>query len=325
MQTLVTGATGFLGAALTRQLLAQDAEVRILRRPTSRLDLLGDAARDVEHAIGDVTDPESLRKAMKGMQHVYHAAAVVYLGSSRKGERLMRANVRGAACVVDAAVACGVERMVHTSSIAALGRRPGRAAEYDEDVSWSTSSLTTPYAVSKHEAELQIHRGVAEGLDAVMVCPSVVFGPCRTGHSTMQIAELLQSRSLLAVPVGGVSVVDVEDVAAGHIRAMQRGRTGHRYILSGANMLWTEIVLALATALGVAPPRRSLPPGLALGIGLLAEIWVSLGGRNVPLSRTIARDASQVSRCSNQKSIRELGCAYRPFADTARRIAATFR
>ncbi|MCH8961424.1 MAG: SDR family NAD(P)-dependent oxidoreductase [Bacteroidetes bacterium] len=254
MKTLVTGATGFIGSELTRQLLQEGVRVRILRRATSRLDLLGEAAQHVEHVLGDVTDPPSLCEAMADVGQVYHVAAYVGLGGRRDHARLHRVNVGGTAHVVNAALEAGVERLVHTSSIAALGR-PERPI--DETTEWHASSANTAYAVSKHEAELEVYRGIAEGLDAVIVNPSLVFGVGRPGENTRLIAERIRDGKIPATPGGGTNVVDVEDVAAGHRQAMRHGKTGERYLLGGENISWKTIFGTLAEALGVAPPRRA--------------------------------------------------------------------
>ena len=325
MKTLVTGATGFIGSVLTHQLLAEGVEVRILRRATSQFDLLGEAAQHVEHVVGDVTDPESLREAMDGVRHVYHTAASVAQGGRRDWALLSRVNVQGTAHVVDAALASGVERLVHTSSIAALGRPERHDAPIDETTPWGTSRLNSHYAVSKHEAELEIHRGIAEGLDAVMVNPSLVFGVGRPGENTRQIAERIRDGRFRAVPTGGTNVVDVEDVATGHRRAMQNGKTGARYVLGGENLTWRAIVETLAAAFDVAPPRRSLTPGLARTLATAAETWAFITRTSPLLTRTTARSISRVYTFNNRKAIDELGCTFRPFKATTQRIAEAIR
>src|SRR5690606_6576911 len=143
-------------------------QVRILRRDTSRLDLLGAAAEQAEHALGDVTDPEAVREAMRGVRRVYHTAAYVSVGEAGEAAALRRVNVEGTAHVVNAALAEGVERVVHTSSMAAFGR-PERAAPgtvIDETAEFTPSRYNTDYATSKYEAELELYRAIAEGLDA---------------------------------------------------------------------------------------------------------------------------------------------------------------
>ncbi len=322
MKTLVTGGTGFVGSVLVRQLLAQQVDVRILRRATSKLDLLGSVAGEVEHVIGDITDPTSLDVAMRNVDRVYHVAALVDMGGRRARHRLHRVNVHGTACVVNAALREGVRRLVHTSSIAAIGRRQGPVITLNENVVWQQSRLNTPYAVSKHKAEIEIHRGIAEGLDAVMVNPSLVFGPGRQGENTMQIVERLEAGSIPAVSPGGMNVVDVEDVASGHILAMERGQTGARYILGAENLTWKRIFATLAAALGVEPPQRQLAPKTFVALGALAESWAFLTGGSPVLTRTLARNLAQIVRFQNDRAVSELGCSFRPFADTAQRTAA---
>ena len=321
MKTLVTGATGFVGSELTRQLLQEGANVRILRRATSQLDLLGEAAQHVEHVLGDVTDPTSLREAMAGVGQVYHAAAYVGFGGRRDWALLYQVNIRGTAHVIDAALEAGVQRLVHTSSIAALGRpeRPGNPI--DETAEWYPSSANTAYAVSKQDAEQEVHRGIAEGLDAVIVNPSLVFGVGRPGENTRRIAERIRDGKIPATPTGGTNVVDVEDVAAGHLRAMQYGKTGERYLLGGDNLSWKTLFETLAEAFGVAPPRRALSPGLAMMLATLTEAVAFVTRSSPSFTRQLARSTTRAYTYNNQKAIEELGCSFRPFEDTAQRIA----
>ena len=154
---LVTGATGFVGSVLVRQLLAEGAAVRILRRETSGLDLLGDAAHRVEHAVGDVTDADAVYRAVENVEVVYHVAAAVAFGPAARA-RLRAVNVRGTAHVVNAALWAGARRLVHTSSIAALGRPERGGGRIDETATWTRSRANTAYAVSKRDAETEVRR-----------------------------------------------------------------------------------------------------------------------------------------------------------------------
>ncbi|MEM8558224.1 MAG: SDR family oxidoreductase [Bacteroidota bacterium] len=322
---LVTGATGFLGATLTRQLIAAGEPVRILRRSTSKLDLLGDAAGVVEHVLGDVTDRDSLDVAFDGVEAVYHAAAYVGFGGAKDAERLHRVNVRGTAYVADAARAAGVRRLVHVSSIAALGRSEKNAgpdgAPIDETATWTPSKLNTAYAESKYLAELEVQRAIAEGLDAVFVNPAVIYGVGRPGENTMQIVAQVRDGKLPAVPAGGTCVVDVEDVADGMRRAMAQGATGERYLLGGENLSWRAIIDTLADALGVAPPKLTLPPRLALAAAGLMEAGAFVTRQHTSITRESVRMASRTFRYANAKARTDLGCTFRPFAATAARIA----
>ncbi|MDE2731639.1 MAG: SDR family oxidoreductase [Bacteroidota bacterium] len=321
MKILVTGATGFIGSRVTRQLLdAGHDRVRILRREHSCLDLLGDTSDHVEHRVGDMTDPASLLDAMQGVEVVFHTAAVVHLGS----ERGRRVTATGARNVVDAAIRAGIGRLIHTSSIAALGRSDNLAQPGDESTQWEPDGLNTPYAVAKHEAELEIFRGLAEGLDAVMVNPSVVFGPGRKSENTSLICAAVQARRVFMYPAGSISVVDVDDVAAGHLLAWERGQTGERYILAGENLSWLKVLTTLAEAFQVPPPRWRIPPATAIALGAAIEGWSALFRRSPVFSRVLARTNNRAWSVSNEKAVRELGCIFRPFGETAARIAAAF-
>jgi dihydroflavonol-4-reductase len=319
---LVTGATGFLGSVLVRQLIAEGEPVRILRRATSSLDLLGDASDRVEHAVGDVTDAASVREAMRGVEYVYHTAAFVGFGGKRDAERLHAVNVVGTANVVNAALAEGVRRLVLTSSQAALGRPETPTGVIDETAEWTASKANTAYARSKHEAELEVQRGVAEGLDAVVVNPAVIFGPGRPGENTTEIVGKVRRGRMPAAQSGGTNVVDVEDVAAGHRAAMARGDTGERYFLGSENLRWKEILDTLADAFGVAGPRFVLSPNVALAAGTLAEVAATLTRRRPTLTRETARISGRFYRYDNRKAREALGVTFRPFRATAERIAA---
>lgn len=326
MRVLVTGATGFIGSEVTRQLVDAGADVRILRRERSRLDLLGDTSDRVEHAIGDVTQPDTVLAAMSGIEQVYHTAAYVGFGGRSDRRALYRVNVEGTAHVVDAALANGVRRLVHTSSMAAFGRpEQPDGGVIDEESVWHRSRANSEYAASKYAAELEIYRGLAEGLEAVIVNPALVFGVGRPGENTRQIVDKVREGALPAVPAGGTNVVDVRDVAAGHLLAMERGRTGERYFLGSENLSWRTIIGLLARAYGTEPPRLTLPAGPALVLATLSEAFATVTRTRPLLTRETARSASRFYRYSNRKAVEELGCTFRPFEETARDIAAATR
>lgn len=320
MTTLVTGATGLLGSALTRQLVAEGEAVRIFRRATSSLDLLGDVANMVEHAVGDVRDARSLARAMADVQRVYHTAAKI--GFSRGDRAALRAiNVGGTANVVNAALSTGVERLVHTSSMAAFGPPAHAEGVVDETTEWHNNSERSAYAVSKRDAELEIHRGIAEGLDAVIVNPALLFGVGRPGDNTRRIVDAVRTGWFIAAPPGQTNVVDVLDVAEGHRRAMAHGDTGRRYFLGGETLPWKTILTILAEAFGVDPPRRTIPPLLLKSGALLSEAVAFVTRTDPLLSRSLAQSALRTHTYRNRRAIDELGCTFRPFAQTAQRIA----
>ncbi len=317
---LVTGATGFIGSVLTRQLVAEETDVRIFRRKDSSLDLLENAAGEVEHAVGDLTHARSLYEAMTDIDRVYHVAGMVSF-DRRDREALRRVNADGTANVVNAALEANVDRVVHTSSIAALGRPVAADTTIDETTEWRDGGHRSAYARSKRRAELEVHRGIAEGLDAVIVNPSLVFGVGGPGTNTRRIVDAIRQEWLPAVPAGGTNVVDVMDVVAGQRRAMACGESGRRYLLAGDNLPWDRVAKILAEAFHVEPPSYTAPSFLLKTGAVVAEAVATVTRTRPVLPRATARTASQTHRYDNTRARTELGCSFRPFADTARRIA----
>lgn len=321
MTTLVTGATGFLGATLIRRLVEEGVSVRGLRRKSSTLDLLGDIATSVEWVEADILDPESLEEAFEDVSRVYHCAAYLGFEGKKSVDQLMAVNVQGTANVIDAALSSGIRRLVHTSSIAALGRSDGVIGCLDETAEWRPSSSNSGYGESKYLAELEVQRGIAEGLDAVIVNPSLIMGVGRTGENTTLLVEKISQRRLPFIPSGGTNIVDVLDVVDGLLRAMERGKTGERYLLSGQNLSWMEIARIISASFGVPPPRRTLSPGLMLILALFTEFFGLITRSSPLITRETARLSSTVTCYDNTRAKTELECSFRPFTETAKRIS----
>lgn len=269
MNILVTGSTGFIGSHLCRALIAAGHRVRAFHRSTSSLRMLVDLP--LEHVIGDLTQPETIPPAMEGIEAVFHVAA--FLGGKQPGKHYA-ITVEGTRRLARAALDAGVRRLVHTSSIAALGLpEPGCKELLDENHTWNSRPEAYPYGYAKYLAEMEIQKAVAQGLDAVIVNPSLVYGP---GDVYRQSSSPLLAAARGKIPVsveGGVNVVHIEDVVAGHLAALEQGKTGRRYILGGANMPLHSMVLLAARITGVRPPALILPGGLlrffAAPLGLL--------------------------------------------------------
>jgi dihydroflavonol-4-reductase len=318
---LVTGATGMVGSALVRQLVAEGQPVRILARVPARLELL-DGAR-VEVIPGDITDLDSVRTAVSGTACVWHAAGLIDLGGARAARRLFEVNEGGTANVVDAVRDEGAIRLVHVSSIAAIGRPADAGAALDEETPWTTSSNTTAYALSKRAAEMQVQRGVAEGVDAVIVNPALIFGRGRPGEGTMRIVERVAAGQARIAPPGRACFVDAEDVAEGMRAAMHRGQTGERYLLGGENLSWLDALTVLAKALGQRPPTRTISAGLLRWVATAGEAMAAVTRTAPRLTREQARSAASTYRYSNRKAREQLGVTFRPFHATAARLAAS--
>ncbi len=256
MPTLVTGATGFVGVNLVRALTAQGEKVRALVRsssPRSALDGL-----DVEFAVGDVTDAESVRAAMEGCDRVYHLAGWVQITPwDALGAR--RINVVGVENVCRACVTCRVERLVHVSSIAAVGHGP-MDAPVDETAEWNFQSLRAPYYDTKRDGELVVRRYVDDGLDAVIVNPGYVVGPYDIKPTSGRVILRVATRRMPGVPSrGGIAFVDVRQVVEGMQAGMARGETGQRYLLVGENISYADFVARVARITGVRAPSVRWP------------------------------------------------------------------
>lgn len=315
MRILVTGATGFVGSHVVRKLLADGHLVRVLRREASSTKAL--AGLSVESAIGDVTDRDSVFEAVEGCEAVFHAAGVVsYWRGLREIQR--KVNVEGTRHVVEACLAHKVARLVHTSSIAAIGYAPeGRIGNEMLEYNWSPYRIH--YNDTKHLAELEVHQGIQRGLDAVIVNPAVVFGPgdlnLNAGALVFQIAR---SKLPFYFP-GGCTVCDVEDVARGHVLALEKGRTGERYILGGDHYTWKDLTTLIAQVVGVSPPRLQLPFWALSTIAQGFDLFSIIRTKEPPVTPEAIRAASVTAYSSSDKAIRDLGYQISNFREAIRK------
>ncbi len=306
-QALVTGATGMVGANLVEALNHAGWRVRILRRTTSRLDALHDL--EYEEAIGDILDEESLIAAMQGVDVVFHVAGAADYW--RRGpDHLYRINVEGTRTVVQAALKARVPRLVFTSSVSAVGPAPAPDHPVDESQTFNLPPAVFPYGHSKWLAEQEVQKGVAAGLDAVIVNPSIVVGPRDVYVTTGSLFQNMR-RGLPVVPRGGSGVVDARDVALGHIAAAERGRTGARYILSAENLSHMALARIIADAMGVRPPLLELPPWATVPVAALFDLARALG-LPIPADGKTIRLSTYWFFVDNTRSRKELGVTYRP-------------
>jgi len=307
-RTLVTGATGFIGSHLVRALAARGDELRLLVRAASRLEHLQGV--EFEVVTGDVLDRDSVRRALNGADRVFHVAGSTSMRSKDR-EWVRRLNVEGTRNVLEEALAAGVERAVHTSSIAAVGAAPPGGA-IDESASFNVGHLGIAYVNSKHEAELEAMRLYSAGLPVVVVNPSFVFGPDDPTGTSMGLIRRFLLRRIPVYVDGAINVVDVRDVAQGMLLADERGRPGERYILAARNFTLDRLFADLARISGVDPPALKLPGPVVLAA---LEAGSRLGLR-LPSSPDEVRSAMQWWTCRNDKARRELGFQPRPHKET---------
>jgi dihydroflavonol-4-reductase len=309
MKALVTGATGFVGAAVARALLGEQWQVRILaRRGSDRRNLKN---LDVEVAEGDLGDLSSLERAAQGCDGVFHVAADYRLGA-RDPTELYRANVEGTRNVLNASVRSGVRRIVYTSSVATIGI-PADGTPGDEGTKSSLAKMIGHYKRSKYLAEEVVRDAAQGGISVVIVSPSTPVGPGDVKPTpTGQLVLDAAAGRMPAYVDTGLNIVHVDDVAAGHLLAYERGKPGERYILGGQDMSLREILEVIARLEGRDPPRVRLPYGLVLPIAYVAEGFAKLTGRSGRITLEGVRMSRKKMFFSSAKAARELGYRWRP-------------
>ena len=323
MKALVTGATGFVGSHVARCLADQGAELRLLVRPTSLTANLEGIAG--ERATGDLREPDLLRKAVEGCEAVFHVAADYRLWT-REPQEMYRSNVEGTRNILQAAQEAGVRRVVYTSSVATMGfTSNGHLA--DENSPVGLGDMIGHYKKSKFQAEQVALEAGRAGVDVVVVNPTTPVGerdikPTPTGRI---IVDFLK-RKFPAYVDTGLNLVDVAEVARGHVAALEKGRRGERYILGGENLTLKQILDKLAGITGLPSPRVKLPYAVAMASGVVDTAVTGLLLRREP---RVTVDAVRMGRkkmfVSSAKAERALGWKVVPVDDALRRAVEWFR
>jgi len=322
MKAFVTGATGFVGSHVARALAEQGADLRLLVRPSSRTNNIADLRAEV--AMGDLCQPESLRKAMQGCEVVFHVAAD-YRIWVRDPDQMYRANVEGTRAVIEAAQACGVRRVVYCSSVATMGfTQSGEIV--DENTPVSLKDMVGHYKRSKFMAEQIALEAGRKGANVVVVNPTTPIGerdikPTPTGRI---IVDFL-NRKFPAYVDTGLNLADVKEVAHGHLLAMEKARPGERYILGGENLTLKQILDKLAALTGLPSPTMKVPHAVAMGFAAFDQLFTGIIRGKEPRA-TI--DAVKMGRkkmfASSAKAERELGYRIVPVQDALRRAVEWF-
>jgi dihydroflavonol-4-reductase len=305
MTTLVTGATGFVGSHVARQLVETGQPVRVLVRRDSHLQLLeGLRAERVE---GDLRDEESLERAMKGVRRVFHVAADYRLWA-RNPEEIYQSNVEGTRRLLEVAARHRVERVVYTSTVATIAVPTHAETLPNEEAHATVDQMIGHYKRSKFLAEEEARKAAAAGVPVVIVNPTTPVGPgdWKPTPTGRIILDFLNGKMPAYVDTG-LNLAPVEDVAAGHLQAAERGRIGERYILGGRNMTLKEILQALSVISGRPAPRVKLPHAVALAAGY-ADQWISrLIGREPQIPVEGVKMSRHRMFVASSKAEKELG------------------
>lgn len=318
---LVTGGTGFLGSHLIRALVAAGKPVRALYRqqPSPRLQDISDK---IEWVPGDIMDIFSLEDALVGVTQVYHCAAIVSFQAEDRN-RLLKINVEGTANVVNMSLDAGVKKLLYVSSVAAIGRARENAA-VNEECEWEDSKNNSRYSVSKFQGEMEVWRGIAEGLDAVIVNPSIILG---AGFWDDGSGALLKNawKEFPYYTQGVNGFVDVEDVVLAMIQLMDSDINAERFILSADNWDYQRLFTTMATALSKKPPHIAAKPWMAEVVWRLEKVKGMITGKRPLVTKETARTAQMKVYYENRKLLTALPqFQFRPLEQTIQRIAGAF-
>jgi dihydroflavonol-4-reductase len=311
MKALVTGAAGFIGGHVVAALASEGARITAFDRTLPRDGQLPDS---VDFVTGDVLDPDAVRRAMKGCDAVFHLAAV-YSYARRDGTLMQAVNVRGTSAVLDAALRGERRRIVHTSSCATCGPVAGRRAT-ERDLP-TGADLDVPYKRTKLEGERLALQAARQGAEVIVVNPTVPVGPgdLRPTPTGKMVADVARGRARGYLARSALNVVAVEDVAAGHLLAFERGRPGERYLLGGEDMAMREVFAAVARAAGLSAPRLPVPWAAAYAAARVADAVMRPLGREPQL---LVLDEVRAGRLphlfDDTKARAELGYVSRPGA-----------
>lgn len=320
---LVTGGTGFIGAYLICNLVNKGHSVRATRRPNSNLSEFDYIAslqlkqisdlEKIEWVEADVLNFPALLEAFQGVDEVYHCAAVVSFWPADL-KKMLQTNIEGTAQVVNAALLVGVKKLCHVSSISSLGRTAD-GETINEEHKWESSSLNSNYGISKHRAELEVWRGIQEGLNAVIVNPSVVIGPCLFNRGTGKLFDIA-FKGLKFISPGSTAYVDVRDVAELMVKLMEMEKFGQRYILNAENISYKDFFAKVFACFGKKAPTLTTPKWISYMAAKVFNLWALVSGNPPFITTETVRSAYGHSYYSNAKVVTETGFQFKPLDDT---------
>jgi len=322
MTTLIAGATGFLGSHIVKKLVKRGEKVKVLLRKTSNTSNIENI--DFERVYGDILDGNSIKDALEGCDTLYHTAG---LTSSKKADykKMEDINIKGTINVLSAALESGIKKAVYTSSVAAIGA-DSAGGVINENTTFMLENEGIQYVNTKYHAEKEALKIYEKGLPLVIVNPSVVLGPGDIYLSTTGLIIRYCKKRIPGYLDSGFNVVDVEDVAEGHILAAEKGRTGERYILGNKNITILELFKLMEEITGIPSPKMKFPYFFALTMGFIVE---RILGISLPNFSAMDIDTVKLSKfnwyCDSTKAIRELGFPQTPIEETLEKTVKWFK
>lgn len=322
MKKLVTGATGFIGSAIVRELIRDGEDIRVLVRKTSNTRNIDNL--DIERAYGDIRDGDSMRKALKGCDTLYYTAA--HFAHWTPDKKLpYEINVEGTKTSLNAALDAGVERVVYTSTNNTMGAH-GADIPANESAEFNHQDTGDNYSMSKYLGEIEAKKFVAKGLPIVIVNPTIVIGahdikPTPSGKMIIDIAN----KDMPGYIEGGVNIIDVEDVARGHILAAKKGRVGERYLFGNENMSVSDYFRLISEVAGVKPPKIKIPYYLAIALGYMFELGAYITKKPPVTTASEVKIGRKYEFYDCSKAVKELGLPQTPIRASIERAVNWFR
>jgi len=320
---LVTGASGFLGGELIKQLVANGETARIIVRKSSQISHLKSIIHQIDVVEADILDVPSLEIAFEGIEKIYHSAAVIGYDESYY-DAMYKTNIEGTANVVNVALAKNVKKLLHVSSIAAIGGKPNELIT--EETKWEKNQWITHYGITKMLAEREIWRGISEGLDAVIVNPGIIIGVGNDEHkSLIQLFKRIATQKMPFYTNGTNGFIDVEDVAKASILLMNSELKSERYILINENISFKNYFEKIAKVLHVEAPKKALNKTNGNLFVFLDWLSSKLTNKKRGLTKENLKVSLEEFSYSNQKIKKQLNFDFIDFDETIRKIASTVK
>ncbi len=317
---LVTGGTGLLGSKLLKRLIKDGEKVRAICRKSSRFDQIKEIKDKIEWVEADVLDVPSLEIAMKDIKQVYHCAAMVSFNPSKR-KAMYQINIEGTANIVNVALSANIDRLVHVSSIAALGRVKD-GAKIDESTMWEDSSDNSHYSITKYRSEQEVWRGIAEGLNAVIVNPSVILGEGNWKTDSSSFFANVH-KGMPFYPVGCNGFVDSQDVVDAMVYLMERGVSGERFILSAKNIYYKDLFFMMADQFNKKRPSLPLTKIIGALIWRIVSVHSFIMGKTPVITKETVNTISKKYFYDNSKII-AAGFNFRPPSETIMRCCKAY-
>ena len=319
---LVTGGTGLVGSHLLKELVSNGAKVRALKRPDSNMSLVATIQDQVEWFKGNVTDVISLQEAMQGISQIYHCAAVVSFSPAQR-QNMFNVNVSGTANVVNLALENQIDKLVHVSSIAALGRVV-EGNIIDEKVKWENSKNKSYYSYTKFLSEKEVWRGIAEGLNSIVVNPALILGAGNWQNDSSGLFSRVW-KGLPFYPTGMNGFVDVQDVVTAMIRLMNSNIANEQFVISGNNLTYKKVFSEIAANFKKKPPRIAVNRILGSLAWRAAAAKAMLTKKEPLITKETVRTSSKVFKYDNRKIKEAIDIEFTPIEATVRNICEKFQ